>query len=576
MSGLRAQRTRRARGAGTRTPANAVRLVTVALTPGTPHQLPLDATPPPGMSEAIFDHARLHIEVLAETLRLPTASPNATKGALALRLTPPPKGQARLARVEIDGLTLGASGFALRLGEACFLPGQDAPQWNAPPQPQEAALRLLLRPARGSGFAPPIAAAPAFPMPGKGAALYGTALGGAALALRRGPGDRLDLTLTPSPALPGVAAELLLGAVPPGEDRLQLPNEVASQPWRALELRAVWEVEAAGITVTLGSAPVATLEQPPTPGTVLDFAPALRAALKQAIAAGAAVPALTVASPVATSVRLGVSLAGLHWLAHAPDATLRLTGNEVAHDLPMPAPPTRLDAVVSGNFGPARLIGMADSTPAASRAGMVLGPGVQAARRLDLNEAERALPICRAALFGRSAAACEITLALHAGTPGVIGAPLGPPVALVLTGDAAPAWHLAEWAAPFLLPPHGGSVWLVARAGRGAFLWHGAADSQEAMLSRDAAATWQRLAHAPLAQLAVHDPDGPPGALALRLNGVVAVPDIAGGQMRFRHDFAAPTAALRGADGALTLGFAAARDATLTLGEIDLTIPAGA
>jgi hypothetical protein len=37
----------------------------------------------------------------------------------------------------------------------------------------------------------------------------------------------------------------LLGAVPPG-DRPQLPNEVASQPWRALELRALWEIEAAG------------------------------------------------------------------------------------------------------------------------------------------------------------------------------------------------------------------------------------------------------------------------------------------------------------------------------------------
>jgi hypothetical protein len=52
--------------------------------------------------------------------------------------------------------------------------------------------------------------------------------------------------------------------------------------------------------------------------------------------------------------------------------------------------------------------------------------------------------------------------------------------------------------------------------------------------------------------------------------------DIAAGTRRFRHDLAAPPAMLRDIDGHLALGFAAARDANVTVGEIDVIFPAGA
>lgn len=575
MTALRTARSRAARGPRARVPRGAVRLAIVVIEPGAGHGIALDATPPPGIDEASFDSATLHIAALEDARSLPRNGVNST-GALALRLTPaPPQASASLARIEIDGLTLSAAS-PLRIGDARFLPGEDSPRWNFPAQPNEAALRLLLRPARGNGFAPPIAAAPAFPMPGAGRDMYGSALGGASLSVRRGPGDRLDLTLTPNPTLAGTAVELLLGALPPGDDTPQLPNEVAPVAWRATELRSVWNVAQGGIAITLGDAAVATLEQPPSPGTTVDFAPALRAALKAAIASGTAPPALTVTTPASTRLRLGVSLAGLRWIANPPDATLAVLGAPAVLRIPLVAPDLeRLDATISGRFGPARLIAGSDATPATSRAGLVVAGATQGARLLTLTMAEQALPIRRAGVFGRAATACEVTLALHAGAPGVVGARVGDPVAIAVTPTASPAWHRANWSPPFLLPPHRSPVWLVARARRGAFLWHARAEDGEALASPDEGGVWMRVPAAPLAQVHVHDPDGPPGALALRVDGAVLQADIAGGAKTFRLDWQAPAAVLARAAGALTLGFDAARDADVTVAEIDVTFGAG-
>jgi hypothetical protein len=575
MTALRTARSRAARVPPARVPGGAARLSTVSIEPGPGHSIALDATPPPGIDEARFDSATLHIEALEDARSLPRNSVNSA-GALALRLTPtPPQATASLARIEIDGLTPSA-GSPLRVGDARFLPGEDAPRWNFPAQPNEAALRLLLRPARGSGFAPPIAAAPAFPMPGAGRDMYGTALGGASLAVRRGVGDRLDLTLTPNPTLAGTAVELLLGAVPPGEDTPQLPNEVAPVAWRAVELRSVWNVAQGGLVVTLGDAALATLEQPPARGTTLDFAPALRAALKQAIAAGTTPPALRIATPASTRLRLGVSLSGLRWIANPPDANRAVLGAPAVLRIPLAAPdPERLDATISGRFGPARLIAGSDATPPQSRAGLVVAGATQGARMVTLTGAEQALPIRRAGVFGRAAAQCEITLALHAGAPGVVGARIGDPVAIAVAPAAAPDWHRADWPAPFLLPPHRSPAWLVARARRGAFLWHARAEDGEALASPDEGGVWTRVPAAPLAQLHVHDPEGPPGPLALRVDGAVLETDIAGGAKTFRLDWQAPAAVLGRATGALALGFDAARDADVTVAEIDVTFGAG-
>jgi hypothetical protein len=575
MTALRSQRSRAARAPLARAARGAARLATVAIEPGAGHAMAIDATPPPGIDSAQFDSATLHIEALEEARFLPRNAITST-GALALRLTPaPPQANAALARIEIDGLTLSA-GSPLRIGDARFLPGDDAPHWNFAAQPNEAALRLLLRPAAGQGFAPPIAAAPAFPMPGAGRDMYGNALGGAALVVRRGPGDRLDLTLTPNPTLAGTAVELLLGAVPPGEDTPQLPNEVAPVAWRAAELRSVWNVAQGGLVVTLGDAAVATLQQPPARGTTLDFAPALRAALKAAIASGVAPPVLTVTAPASTRLRLGVSLSGLRWIANPPDATLAVLGAPAVLRLPLAAPDLeRLAATITGRFGPARLVAAADTAPPASRAGLVVAGAAQGARMLTLTAAEQALPIRRAAVFGRAAAPCEVTLALHAGGPGVIGRRIGDPVAIAIAPAAMPAWHRADWSPPFLLPPHQGPVWLVARARRGALLWHARAEDGEALASPDDGGAWTRVPAAPLAQLHVHDPDGPPGALALSVDGRVLEPDIARGATAFRLDWQAPAAILRNAADALRLGFDAARDADVTVAEIDATFGAG-
>jgi len=520
---------------------------------------------PAGMAEAQVTSASLRIEAAAMQVIAPRSSPRGTDGTLALQPPPLPAGaEAILSRIEIDGLAVTPSVFAVRTGQAAFLPGDATPHWNIAAQPAEAALRFMLRPSGGSGFAPPAAAVPGFPMPGAGAAMYGAGLAGLSVATARGPGDRLDATMTPGTALPPGRVMLVVAAVPPGKDAL--PNEAASLPFAAAEIRAVWSVRQGKLAITLGDAPVATLPQAP-PGTSIDFAPALRGALKAAIAGTAPLPSLRIAAPAGTKLRVGLTRPAVLFIAHPlpQPATIVLAGEaSLMLDLPLPAP-RALAATIEGSFGPVRLTSGSDVAVLPTRAGLVLAGAAWGARMIALSDIDRALPIRRVALFGRAAQAADLVVALHAGVPGVIGAALGTRLALAAAPSTRAEWHAADLPPPWNLPPHGATLWVVVHATRGSFLWHGLAEEpgDAALASPDGGGTWQHAASAFRARLCVHDPDGAPGAVSLALDGAVLAPDIAGGAQRFRHELAAPRPAELGRH--VLVGFSALRDATLTI-----------
>jgi hypothetical protein len=163
---------------------------------------------------------------------------------------------------------------------------------------------------------------------------------------------------------------------------------------------------------------------------------------------------------------------------------------------------------------------------------------------------------------------------------------------LQVSASDAPAWHRIEYPAPGLLPPHPAALWLVARATRGVFWWHGALDSDGfTQRSDDEGGTHTGVAGRPALHVSVRETDVPSGnpsplhpvSLAWRDGGLNA--DVVGVQGKeaslppqFRRFWIAERASqqtflngIGGAGGVLRLTFACQRDVDLTVSEAVLT-----
>ncbi len=460
-------------------------------------------------------------------------------------------------------------------------------------------VHFMARPAAGSGFGPPAAAVPRFDMPGDAAGLYGPALGGAAMSLFVEDG-RVRAKLRFTPALPAAGVQLFLGNSELPIPTAGLPNEVTAAGWSAETVRAVFDVRPAGVTVTAGTgggeAPLVSRFDT-DPGAVpiaVDFAPVARGLLGDAypVSQGDDLGlALTVTADTPGNLRLRLGQARARYLRRPlPDAAARqLRGAPVTVELPLPAAlvPSAVSFTVDGRYGPARLVAAADAAPGGSRHGFRVAGDVWLARRISLTAAERQLPLARAALFGRAGEAGELLLTLHGGDEARIGAALGEPVSLELAAAARPGWRRAELpSAP--LPPHPPALWLVARATRGVFWWHGElGEPGPAQRSADGGTSWDTVDGRPTLQLAVLEVDPASGEprpllpLALGWEGGVLNADLVGVAGRgglpadFRRfwlaepaDFLEP---LTAAGEPLRLAFTCDRDVDLTVSDAVFT-----
>ncbi|UFN46883.1 hypothetical protein LPC08_12670 [Roseomonas sp. OT10] len=516
------------------------------------------------------------------------AGPTGNGSSVTLSLTPPVAGApVSLLRVEIQGFSLPAEGSAARVLRPDTGPDLSWPANSDRADPGSAGnpVYLLLSPADG----PPFLATPAFPMPGSGAALYGNALGGGRLAATRQSDGRVDLVLTPTGAAALAALRLTVSRLPP--DKPALPNEAQPVTWRATAIRAVWQLRPVALKVEAVAAgkAVTVAQLPGDPGqrfVPLDFAAAARGLTGPAYAAPAGNDlglALRVTATGPGAARLRVDRLGVRYLRRPITRPERIALRGAVHSLPLAGAaglrPVALDLAVQGKFLPERLTDASDDAPPQSRQGLLAQEGLRLARRTSLTEAERALPLVRLALFGRAAEPCELLATLHAGDTLRVGAPLAPPVALTLAPAADPAWHLAVLAAP-ILPPLPPVVWLVAQAGKGRFLWHGAvAEDDSALVSADAGGSWADGATRPAMQLAVREATATARPLPLRWEGGGAsgllAADLAGGaapdfarRLLLAGDAAALLAAL--AQGPLTLSLACRRDVDLSVTEATL------
>ncbi|MBR0674074.1 hypothetical protein [Neoroseomonas soli] len=541
----------------------------------------------PGMDE---------VEVAAATAALGSrpverstdhAGPAGSATVAALSFAPPVAGApVSLLRVEIEGFSAGNVGVARTLLAPGLTLSWAAGSSTATPGalPGAEALHLLASPESG----PPFLAAPAFPMPGAGGALYGDALGGCALSATRAADGTVRLVLTPDGGTPPLAA-VNLTVVRLAADAPRLPNEGQPVPWRAQSIRAVWRLHPAALKVeAIGAGKAVTVaEMPGDPGRSsigFDFAAALRGLARPAYdaARGAADLGLalrvTATGPGAARIRLDST--GLRYLRRPlprPER-LALRGAPAVLALTGASPglrPEALELVLEGRFLPERLTDASDDAPPQARRGLVAEGATRLARRTTLTEAERALPLVRFAVFGRAAAPAELLLTLHAGDEKRVGPPLGPAASLALEPAEAPSWLLATLAAP-VAPPLPPVVWVVAQVPRGRFLWHGtAADDDTALLSGDAGGSWTDAATRPALQLAVREAAATPLPLPLRWGAADQAgsisPDASGGagpdfqrRLLLAED-TSPAALAAVAHAPLALSFACRRDVDLSV-----------
>jgi hypothetical protein len=538
----------------------------------------------PGMDEVEVGSATASIG--SRAVERPTDHAGPTGTSAALSFTPPMAGApVALLRIEIEGFSAGTEAMPRTLAAPGLVLSWAAGSATATPGPLPAAqaLHLLASPASG----PPFLAAPAFPMPGAGGALYGNALGGCALAATQAADGSVRLVLTPDAGAPPLSA-VRLTVVRLAPAAPQLPNEGTPVPWRARSIRAIWRLHPAALKVEAAAAGRAVLvaELPGDPGRPMagiDFAAALRGLARAAYdAAGGAAElgvALRVTATGPGAARLRLDRAGLRYLRRplARPERLLLRGAPAGLALAGAGPglrPVALDLALEGRFLPERLTDASDDAPPLPRRGLVAEAAIRLARRTTLTEPERALPLVRFAVFGRAAVPTELLLTLHAGDALRIGPPLGPAAALTLVAAAAPAWLLAPLAAP-IAPPLPPVVWLVAQVPRGRFLWHGAAaDDDSALFSGDAGGAWADAATRPALQLAVREPVAAPLPLPLRWEaagqaGSLAA-DAAGGGPAFQRrlllaEDTVPAALAAVAAAPLLLRFGCRRDVDLAV-----------
>lgn len=515
------------------------------------------------------------------------AGPGGSATSATLSFTPPVAGApVSLLRIEIEGFSAGNVAVARTL----LAPGLTL-SWAAGSSiaiagalPNAEALHLLASPASG----PPFLAAPPFPMPGAGGALYGDALGGCSLAATQAANGAVRLVLTPDGAAPPLAA-VKLTVVRLAPDAPRLPNEGQPVPWRAQSIRAVWRMHPAVLKVEATGAgkAVTVAEMPGDPGRPsigFDFAAAMRGLARPAYDAAQGAADLGLALRVTAmgpgAARLRLDSAGLRYLRHplSRPERLALRGAPAALPLDGAGPglrPEALDLALEGQFLPERLTDASDDAPPLARRGLVCEGTTRLARRTTLTMAERALPLVRLAVFGRAAAPTEVLLTLHGGDLLRVGAPLGPAMSLTLAPADAPAWCLAPLAAA-VAPPLPPTVWLVVQVPRGRFLWHGApADDDSALLSGDAGGSWTDAATRPALQLAVREAMATPQPLSLRWEaagqaGSVVTDAAGGGGPAFQRrvllaEDTSPAALAAVANDSLALSFACRRDVDLSV-----------
>ena len=489
----------------------------------------------PGMDEVEVTTAAAAIGSRAVDRQTEHAGPGNGGTSVTLVFNPPVAGASvALGRIEIEGFALtAAAGIRRRVqptsGAAVFWNNGSAQGSGSPTgvEPEHAA-HLLVSTENG----PPFLAAPAYPMPGAGRALYGEALGGASLsAALDASGGKARLVLTPraGSAMPGRLVVTVVGNAP-GPDKPNLPNEAAPIAWTASRIVAFWRVHPATLTVeaVAGAKAITVAQLPGDPGrnfVDFDFAAAARG-LSQPAYDGAAGQAdlglaLRVTSTGPGAARLRLDRAGVRYLRHPllQPVQLRLRGAPATVRLAGAAGglrPVALGLSVQGRLLPERLTDGSDEQPPDTRRGLLAdGAAIRLARRTALTPAERALPMVRLAVFGRAAGAAEVLVTLHQGDPLRVGAPLGPPVVLTLGAASAPAWHQVALP-PSILPPLPETIWVVLQATRGRFFWHGSpADDDTALLSGDGGGSWADAATRPALQLAVREAVAGPTVLRL-------------------------------------------------------------
>jgi hypothetical protein len=487
----------------------------------------------PGMDEVEVTTAVAAIGSRAVDRPSEHAGPSSGGTSSALVFNPPVAGApVALGRIEIEGFALvPVSGMRRKLqptsGAALYWnSGSGRGNSAATGVEPEQAVHILMSPDNG----PPFLAAPAYPMPGDGSALYGEALGGAALTtvLDTSAGT-VRLVLTPR-ADSATSGRLVLTVVRNAPDKPNLPNEATPIAWTATRVTAVWRVQPASLTVeaVAGAKKITVAQMPGDPGRDFidfDFAAAARGLSAPAYAAAAGAADLGLSLRVTASgpgaARLRLDQVGVRYLRRplSQPAKLSLRGAPETVKLQGASPglrPIALDLSVQGKLLPDRLTDGSDEQLPDPRRGLVADDATRPARRTALMPAERALPLVRVAMFGRATNAAEILATLHQGDLIRVGPPLGPAVALTLDAAPAPCWHRVALTPP-ILPPLPEVVWVVLEATRGRFLWHGnAADDDTALLSGDGGRSWADAATRPALQLSVRETTVTPIVLPLR------------------------------------------------------------
>jgi hypothetical protein len=499
---------------------------------GDSHDVPVPIPFLPGMDEVEVTTAAASIGARSIQRQSEHAGPSGGGESVTLSFTPPVAGApVSLARIEIEGFTLAAeSGTRRRLrpdsgGAVFWNAGSGQGSSAATGVEPEHVVHLLLSPEDG----PPFLAAPAYPMPGSGGALYGEALGGAELsATLDASAGKARLVLTPRGGA-ATPSRLTLTVVQNAPDK-NLPNEAAVTAWTATRIVAVWRLQPVTLNVeaVAGAKAITVAQVPGDPGRDFidfDFAAAARGLAEPAYASAAGQADLGLALRVTATgpgaARLRLSQAGVRYLRRplTQPARLNLRGAPETVTLAGAAGglrPVALDLSLQGRLLPDRLTDGSDEQPQDPRRGLLAEGEVQLARRTALTPAERALPLVRLALFGRAASAAEVLATLHQGDLLRVGAALAPPVALTLAAASGPSWHRIALP-PTLLPPLPETIWVVLRATRGRFLWHGnTADDDTALLSGDGGGSWASAATRPALQLAVREAVAGATALPVR------------------------------------------------------------
>lgn len=431
---------------------------------------------------------RADVQVSAQTVEqapLSVAVPSGNARVASLPANDPRVGGLR--RVVIQGLVIEgapASGWALAgTNQSVHWRGDAAPAAGFPGDCKH--LRVLARLKQGGKFGPPIAAAPAFPMPDDPGGLYGNALAGATLMLSLAQG-KVSAVLTFDPPLEARAVELRIAVIPKAD---ALPNQANPIHWHADSLDATWSTKLRGLEVDARIPAMASLAPAPVasfPGVAasnvqaIDFSAAARSLLRTAYREqGDPTLALHMKSGSIGKLLIHQRTFDAEYrkfLVDEQGVAVELRGGVERATLAIPVGlvPARFTLTLDGRFGPSALVAAADAgelDPGPPKSGYRIADTLALARWLPLSVAEASRPLTRVSIEGRGSGDCELVLALHRGDRLRIGTRYSDPVAISVPSESKSRWHRAELGREAGTPPHPEGVWVVARVSRGSFFW---------------------------------------------------------------------------------------------------------